>query len=176
MELNHRKNLHYKNSGNNIWNVLSYSYRELFLIENYKYQKEDYTMSEKRNTWQKQVIYSVIKELKTHPTVQSLIDELEKKGYKIGKSTVYRVLSDAVDEGIVMNVYSGDKMEHFDGNTENHYHIRCKVCDRIFDSELPYQDSITQMGVEADSDFVILSHNLEFIGICPSCKDSLKSL
>jgi Fe2+ or Zn2+ uptake regulation protein len=89
---------------------------------------------------------------------------------------VYRVLSDAVDEGIVMNVYSGDKMEHFDGNTENHYHIRCKVCDRIFDSELPYQDSITQMGVEADSDFVILSHNLEFIGICPSCKDSLKSL
>ena len=85
MELNHRKNLHYKNSGNNIWNVLSYSYRELFLIENYKYQKEDYTMSEKRNTWQKQVIYSVIKELKTHPTVQSLIDELEKRGYKIGK-------------------------------------------------------------------------------------------
>lgn len=111
-------------------------------------------MSEKRNTWQKQVMYSVIKELKTHPTVQSLIDELEKRGYKIGKSTVYRVLSDAVDEGIVMNVYSGDKMEHFDGNTENHYHIRCKVCDRIFDSELPYQDSITQMGVEADSDFV----------------------
>ena len=49
-------------------------------------------MSEKRNTWQKQVIYSVIKELKTHPTVQSLIDELEKRGYKIGKSTVYRVL------------------------------------------------------------------------------------
>ena len=119
MELNHRKNLHYKNSGNNIWNVLSYSYREAFLIENDKYQKEDYTMSEKRNTWQKQVIYSVIKELKTHPTVQSLIDELEKRGYKIGKSTVYRVLSDAVDEGIVMNVYSGDKMEHFDGNTEN---------------------------------------------------------
>ena len=67
-------------------------------------------MSEKRNTWQKQVIYSVIKELKTHPTVQSLIDELEKRGYKIGKSTVYRVLSYAVDEGIVMNVYSGDKI------------------------------------------------------------------
>lgn len=101
---------------------------------------------------------------------------MEKRGYKIGKSTVYRVLSDAVDEGIVMNVYSGDKMEHYDGNTEKHYHIRCKVCDRIYDSELPYQDSITRMGVETDSGFVILSHNLEFIGICPNCKDSLKSL
>ena len=133
-------------------------------------------MSEKRNTWQKQVIYSVIKELKTHPTVQSLIDELEKRGYKIGKSTGYRVLSDAVEEGIVMNVYSGDKMEHFDGNAANHYHIRCKVCDRIYDSKLAYDDLITRMGADADEDFVILSHNLEFIGICPSCKSSLSNL
>ena len=97
-------------------------------------------MSDKRNTWQKQVIYSVIKELKTHPTIQNLIDELEKRGYKIGKSTVYRVMADAVDDGLVMNVYSGDKHEHYDGNTENHYHIRCKVCDRIYDSELPFQE------------------------------------
>ena len=40
-------------------------------------------MSDKRNTWQKQVIYSVIKELKTHPTIQNLIDELEKRGYEV---------------------------------------------------------------------------------------------
>ena len=61
-------------------------------INVYKFQKEDYIMSDKRNTWQKKVIYSVIKELKTHPTVQSLIDELEKRGYKIGKSTDKRYL------------------------------------------------------------------------------------
>ncbi len=36
---------------------------------------------------------------------------------------------------------------------------------------------ITQMGVEANSDFVIVSHNPRIHqGICPSCKDSLKSL
>ena len=46
-------------------------------------------MSEKRNTWQKQVIYSVIKELKTHPTVQSLIDELEKRGYEKRSHAVF---------------------------------------------------------------------------------------
>ena len=85
-------------------------------------------------------------------------------------------MADAVDDGLVMNVYSGDKQEHYDGNTENHYHIRCKVCDRIYDSELPFQEDITSRGAEADKDFVILSHNLEFIGICPQCKDSLKNL
>ena len=155
--------------GNVSRSVLSYIYRELFLIK-------EAPMSDKRNTWQKQVIYSVIKELKTHPTIQNLIDELEKRGYKIGKSTVYRVMADAVDDGLVMNVYSGDKQEHYDGNIENHYHIRCKVCDRIYDSELPFQEDITSRGAEADKDFVILSHNLEFIGICPQCKDSLKNL
>lgn len=133
-------------------------------------------MSDKRNTWQKQLIYSVIRELKTHPTVQNLIDELERRGYKIGKSTVYRVMADAVDEGLVSNVYSNDKVEHYDGNTDNHYHIRCKVCENIFDSMLPYNDDITVLGAGADKDFVILSHNLEFIGICPECRKSLDRL
>ena len=63
--------------GNVSRSVLFYIYRELFLIK-------EAPMSDKRNTWQKQVIYSVIKELKTHPTIQNLIDELEKRGYKIG--------------------------------------------------------------------------------------------
>lgn len=133
-------------------------------------------MSEKRNTWQKQVIYSVIKELKTHPSIQELIDELEARGYKIGKSTVYRVMADAVDDGIVANVYSSDKQEHFDGNTEPHYHIRCKVCDRIYDSVLRYSEDITKLGAAAAPDFVIVSHNLEFVGICPACKKSLQNL
>lgn len=133
-------------------------------------------MSDKRNTWQKQVIYTVIKELKSHPTIQELIDELDSRGYKIGKSTVYRVMADAVDEGIVSNVYSGDKVEHFDGNTDRHYHIRCKLCERIYDSSLVYDESITRLGIEADEEFIIVSHNLEFIGICPACKKSLEKL
>lgn len=133
-------------------------------------------MSEKRNTWQKQVIYSVMKELKTHPTIQNLIDELDRRGYKIGKSTVYRVMADAVDEGLVSSVYSCDKLEHFDGNTEQHYHIRCKLCDRIYDSELAYDTRITKLGADTDEDFILVSHNLEFIGICPACKKSLEGV
>ena len=38
----------------------------------------------KRNTWQKQVIYSVMKELTSHPTASELYDELVKRGYDIG--------------------------------------------------------------------------------------------
>ena len=39
-------------------------------------------MAEKRNTKQKQVIYSVIKELKCHPTAQQLHQILMERGYR----------------------------------------------------------------------------------------------
>ena len=97
-------------------------------------------MAEKRNTKQKQVIYSVIKELKCHPTAQQLHQILVERGYNIGASTVYRVLADAVDDGIIMNVFS-------------------------FDPE------IDERGRLADEDFLITSHNLEYVGICPECQN-----
>lgn len=129
-------------------------------------------MAEKRNTKQKQVIYSVIKELDCHPTAQQLHQILMERGYNIGISTVYRVLADAVEEGIVTNLFSNDKMEHFDGNTNPHYHIICTECGRIYDSLVPYNKRIDAHGGEEDKGFKILAHNLEFIGICPDCQNN----
>lgn len=128
-------------------------------------------MAEKRNTKQKQVIYSVIKELKCHPTAQQLHQILVERGYNIGASTVYRVLADAVDDGIIMNVFSFDKNEHFDGNPVPHYHIICTKCGGIFDSHVPYDPEIDERGRLADEDFLITSHNLEYVGICPECQN-----
>ena len=124
-------------------------------------------MAEKRNTKQKQVIYSVIKELKCHPTAQQLHQILVERGYNIGASTVYRVLADAVDDGIIMNVFSFDKNEHFDGNPVPHYHIICTKCGRIFDSHVPYDPEIDERGRLADEDFLITSHAL-FVPL-PEC-------
>ena len=104
-------------------------------------------MAEKRNTKQKQVIYSVIKELKCHPTAQQLHQILMERGYNIGASTVYRVLP------------------------VPHYHIICTKCGRIFDSHVPYDPEIDERGRLADEDFIISSHNLEYVGICPECQN-----
>ena len=104
-------------------------------------------MAEKRNTKQKQVIYSVIKELKCHPTAQQLHQILMERGYNIGASTVYRVLADAVDDGIIMNVFSFDKNEHFDGNPVPHYHI---ICTNAEESSTAMSHMILRSMSEAD--------------------------
>ena len=128
------------------------------------------SMKEKRNTWQKKVIYSALKEMDSHPTAQELYEVILRKGYNVGRSTVYRVLADAVNDGDIDNVYAADNKEHFDGDTRLHYHMRCKQCGRIYDSDVEYNPDINRMCDLIDKDFTILRHNLEFVCICPECK------
>lgn len=127
-------------------------------------------MKGKRNTWQKEVIFSVLRELRSHPTAQELYNELAARGYEIGKSTVYRVLAEAAKEGTIDNVYAIDGSEHFDGNTELHYHMRCKSCGRIYDSHVEYNPDLTKLSDFADKGFMVFNHNLEFVCICPRCQ------
>lgn len=127
-------------------------------------------MTVKRNTKQKKYVYDVIRHMDTHPTAAELFAELKRQGCEIGKSTVYRILADAVDEGLIDSVYSGSSEERFDGNTQPHYHIRCKACGSIYDSHLSFKPELTSLGIEADEEFEILEHHLEFCGICPNCR------
>ncbi|MBW2078857.1 MAG: transcriptional repressor, partial [Deltaproteobacteria bacterium] len=59
----------------------------------------------------------------------------------------------------------------FDGDPRNHYHIRCIHCGRVEDAPIEMVDTIEQDIREA-SDYTILAHRLEFIGVCPTCKKS----
>lgn len=127
-------------------------------------------MTAKRNTKQKQYVYDVIKKMNSHPTAGELYEELKRQGYEIGKSTVYRILADAVDDGLISDVYPGSGEDRFDGNTFPHYHIRCKSCGKVYDSHLSFKPELTSLGGMADSEFEILEHHMEFSGICPDCR------
>ena len=122
-----------------------------------------------RNTWPPPVIFSVMKEPTPHTTEGELYEELVKRGYEIGKSTVYRVLADAVDDKKMINVYSTDGIELFDGDTRRHYHLRCVKCGWIYDSHLQYNHELSKLGELAEPGFTILEHHVEFLCICPDC-------
>jgi Fur family ferric uptake transcriptional regulator len=51
----------------------------------------------------------------------------------------------------------------------HHYHIRCLRCGRIEDAPLEPIAAIGEL-LHGQSDYEILGHNLEFIGLCPSCR------
>ena len=58
----------------------------------------------------------------------------------------------------------------FDGNTEEHYHIRCVRCGRVDDIPMkplnPCEETLRQR-----CDYEIIGHWLEFIGVCPQCQE-----
>jgi len=59
----------------------------------------------------------------------------------------------------------------FDGDPRNQYHIRCIHCGTVEDAPIEMVDTIEQDIREA-SDYTIIAHRLEFIGVCPACKEN----
>ncbi|MGD9581716.1 MAG: transcriptional repressor [Vampirovibrionia bacterium] len=117
-------------------------------------------------TPQRMIILEELSKLKSHPTADQLYELVRKKMPKVSLGTVYRNLEYLSKEGVIQKLESGSGQKRFDYNEKQHYHIRCVECDRIDDLEIPIDKEIEKKIIEATS-FKVLSHNLEFTGICP---------
>lgn len=130
-------------------------------------------MAEKRNTHQKRMILETLCEMKNHPTAYMVFEKLQEKGSHISKSTVYRNLSEAAEDGIILKLAITDSDVRYDGNIKPHYHIRCLNCNGVYDSMIPYQDYIDELSRKEDGDS-INGHMIEFRGICRDCKKRME--
>jgi Fur family ferric uptake transcriptional regulator len=121
-----------------------------------------------RITKQRQLILDQLRKLTSHPTADELYQLLRGHMPKISLGTVYRNLEILSEEGLIQKLDIGGTQKRFDGNPQNHYHVRCLQCGRVDDI-----DMMPLGELEADarklSSYDILRHRLEFIGICPDC-------
>ncbi|MBU4055766.1 MAG: transcriptional repressor, partial [Proteobacteria bacterium] len=79
------------------------------------------------------------------------------------------------DIGQIQKLELGGTVKRFDGNTENHYHIRCVHCNKIVDASMDLIKDL-EKNLNGNSGFTILDHRLEFLGICRDCEESLSNL
>ncbi len=125
-----------------------------------------------RMTNQRKVIMEVLKDVKTHPTADQVYEMVRKRLPKISLGTVYRNLETLSDLNMIQKIEVGGTQKRFDGEVENHYHVRCRICGKVED--LP-TESVVFNGLEklysgADG-YVDLTHKLELVGICPECNN-----
>jgi len=125
--------------------------------------------SKLKMTKQRKVIAEELKKLKTHPTATSLYELVRKRLPKISLGTVYRNLDLLAEAGIIQKLETAGTQKRFDGTVENHYHVRCVQCGQVDDIPLPLFGEIEEL-LGGLSNYKILSHRLEFQGICPSCQ------
>ncbi len=124
------------------------------------------------NTNQRRIILEELKELKNHPTADELYMLVRKKLPKISLGTVYRNLELLSAAGHILKLETSGKQKRFDGRSEHHFHMRCSLCERVFDLEdESFQDIDNLMQAKLD-ELQCDGYSLEINGLCESCRDS----
>lgn len=128
-----------------------------------------------RMTRQRQIILEELRKVTSHPGADEIYGMVRKRLPRISLGTIYRNLERLSRTGEIQKLESGGGQKRFDGNAQHHYHIRCLECSRIDDVELSRLDTIESKAA-CKTDFLIAGHRLEFVGLCPNCRDSHQSI
>lgn len=122
-----------------------------------------------RMTHQRRVILDELKKVTSHPTADKVYEMVRQRLPRISLGTVYRNLEILSKCGMIQKLELGGNQQRFDGNTKNHYHVRCIRCGRVDDVPVEpvamFEDALRRV-----SDYEIIGHRLEFVGLCPQCK------
>ena len=126
-----------------------------------------------RNTLQRQFILEILTNSRTHPSIEEIYIEIQKKYPSISKTTIYRNLRQLTKDGVIGKVLLQDGLERYDTRTEQHYHYKCENCDRIYDIDIPYLKNIDKE-VQKKYGLNVDKHDIIFIGLCSKCKNAQK--
>ena len=122
-------------------------------------------------TRQRRTIIEALKQSRAHPTADEIHEQVRRRLPRISLGTVYRNLDLLSEHGIIQKLEFGGSQRRFDGMAENHYHIRCIECGRLEDAPLEPLPELDK-NMEEACGYEIAGHRLEFIGVCPRCRDA----
>lgn len=127
-------------------------------------------MNNRRNTKQKALVYETVMKNCNHPNADEVYEEIHKNNPSISKGTVYRNLNLLSENGEIKQV-KVPGISRYDNRLDNHYHVVCRLCQKVLDVPLKYQDEFDAKVAE-DMGFKIERHRTVFEGICPDCLKS----
>jgi len=119
-------------------------------------------------THQRQVILEELRQVHTHPSADEVYDMVRKRIPRISLGTVYRNLEILSETGAIQKLESCGSPKRFDGNPDDHYHIRCIACDRLVDAPADIHLDV-ERELSETTRFKVVGYKLEFLGFCPQC-------
>lgn len=126
--------------------------------------------TEFRMTHQRRVILQELRNVRSHPSADDIYIMVRKTLPRISLGTVYRNLEILSEMGLIKKLVDCGRQRRFDGNIENHYHIRCVKCGKIDD--LP-EEIVTCMEIDRAKihGYSVLDHTIQFNGVCSECSN-----
>lgn len=107
---------------------------------------------------------------RTHPTVDTIYNDLHAEHPSLSRTTVYNNVQTLAHCGALQMLSIDQSHINVDGDTTPHAHLLCTECGKIYD--LPLQGTLKE---EADEhSFTIEGHNIAeihqyFKGVCVEC-------
>lgn len=122
-----------------------------------------------RYTEQRAAIFRFLRSTEAHPTADEVFFHVRSEVPGISLATVYKSLETLVGAGLATKLNYGDGSARYDGRTDDHHHLRCIACDRVFDLPGQIDDhEVARLAVSADG-FQVTGYRLELVGYCATC-------
>lgn len=122
----------------------------------------------KRNTSQRKIVMQALSEMSGHPTASQVYHHVHHDNPSISKATVFRILNQESEDGVIMRVQVHDNEMHYEIKNPPHYHMQCRCCGKIMDAPLSYQKDVEEQ-VSYMNGFQVEGHTMIFHGVCADC-------
>ncbi|RME81148.1 MAG: transcriptional repressor [Planctomycetota bacterium] len=123
-----------------------------------------------RLTVQKRMILENMLSRHDHPTADQVFQEVQKKIPGISRATVYRILDNLVEEGLILKISHPDSSGRYDGNTDRHHHLICSHCHQVEDIFIPPEQE-PDLSHLVQNNMKVKNYTIYFEGLCPNCKN-----
>lgn len=120
-------------------------------------------------TPQRLAIYTYLMNTTSHPTVETIYNDLKNDFPTMSLATVYKTVASLRDVHLVKEFNVSEDSNRYDANTDFHSHVICKKCHNVFDyfGNIDIQKNIQEL--QELSGFKIDAYDINFYGVCEKC-------
>jgi len=124
-----------------------------------------------RLTPQRMAVLRILAVSEEHPSVEQIYERVKADFPMTSLATVYKTVTLLKEMGEVLELGFSDDCNRYDGNKPYpHPHLICIKCRNIVDPEVAALSELRQE-VAQSTGYQIMSHRLDFFGICPQCQE-----
>ena len=117
---------------------------------------------------QRIAIMEYLMEHYTHPTADTIFNDLYHSIPTLSKTTVYNTLKLLEEHGAIKAININEKNARYDADISLHAHFKCKNCGCVKD--FPLENISVLENVNDSEDFVITECHVYYKGYCKQCK------
>jgi Fur family ferric uptake transcriptional regulator len=120
----------------------------------------------------RELVFSEVMATHGHFTAEELAKVCSGNKLNVSRATVYRVLRDLLEAGIIRETAFGDKHHHFEHvyDEKPHHHAQCVRCHAFIEFPDRKEDTIYHPYLKKQG-FKILGHEMHFYGVCRKCRN-----